>query len=68
MNVKPLEKAITVLVNFRADKATLEAIDKLTEAYVRAPGDVYHNAGKRSIAIRKALLEAAERLSRSSRK
>lgn len=50
----------SIMVNFRADQPTLDAIDKLAAAYVPEPGDL--KGGGKSRAIRDALLEAAARL------
>lgn len=50
----------SVLVNFRADEATLAAIDKLAAAYVPEPGDL--SGGGKSRAIREAILAAAAQL------
>lgn len=52
------------MVSFRVDEETLAALKRLEAAV--AGGVVVKR--RRSIAIRKALLEADERLSRSSRK
>jgi hypothetical protein len=49
-------RATIKMVNFRADQPTIEAIDKLEAAVAGAV------AGARSMAIRTAILEAAERL------
>jgi hypothetical protein len=48
------------MVNFRADRTVLDAIDRLAEAET-ADGAVLA-AGARSIAIRRAILAAAARL------
>ena len=47
------------LVTFRADPAVLAALDKLAAAI---PVDGYVASGARSVAIRRALLDAAARL------
>lgn len=51
-----------VTVNFKADPATLAALEKLTENAAEVGGFI----GRRSVAIRRALFEAAERAARSS--
>ena len=56
----------SILVNFRADQATLKAIDKLTAAYVVKPGDL--SGGGKSRAIRDALLAAAAGLKSRARR
>lgn len=56
----PPRKDKYVMVNFRADPATLEAIDKLEEAFANTPGELSTNVKSR--AIRKALIESAARL------
>jgi hypothetical protein len=48
------------MFNFRADKATLEAIDKLVAAYVPGPGDL--SGASKSRAIRGAILAAAAKI------
>jgi hypothetical protein len=50
-----------VLFNFRADAATLEAIEKLAAAYEPNPGELIFG-GNKSRAIRQALLAAAAAL------
>lgn len=54
------EREKLTLVSFKVDAETLAAITQLEEAIGGG-----HVRGKRSLAIRKAVLEARERLSRS---
>ena len=55
------KKGNTPLFNFRADLATLNAIEELAEAYQPKPG-ILTGVGVKSAAIRQAILEAAARL------
>ena len=56
---RPKTGGPSTVVNFRADRAVLDAIDRLTAA-LDIPGVTA--SGARSVAIRRALVEAAARL------
>ena len=49
-----------MMVNFRADQATLDAIDELVASYVPKAGDL--RGKSKSRAIRAAILSAAARI------